>query len=118
MTTQYIHKLVIEESQEFLLTEPVYSIGRGENDIGLYSRYASRYTATLIRQVREDGSYFYQIVDGDGEDNLSSMGLFINGQRCQSHYLQNEDEIMFNTKIRGTYHTTDTRPTVPAKQAE
>jgi Ca-activated chloride channel family protein len=119
MSTQHLHVLIIEDDKgrrEFPLNNSVYSIGREPKcDIRLYSMFINRRHATLIQQVRDDGSYFYQIIDGDAKGKPSTNGFSINGQKCQAHYLQNQDEIMFAPQVRGIYYTTDTRPAVQTK---
>jgi Ca-activated chloride channel family protein len=136
MSTQPIHLLILEDDKgrrEFTLTEPVYSIGREPTcDIRIYSEFVSRHHATLIRQVRDDGSSFYKIVDGDANDNISVYGLLINGQKSQVHSLQDEDETIFGLGVSAKYciipgknrltaerNTEETKPqiqpTVPSK---
>lgn len=108
MPNQSSHLLIIEDDQgvrKLTLGESVYSIGRDVIcNIRLFSRFASRRQATLIRQVRDDGSYFYQIVDGDGKGKLSCGGMLINGLKYQVHDLQDGDEIVFNPSARLKYH--------------
>jgi pSer/pThr/pTyr-binding forkhead associated (FHA) protein len=107
MPNQSSHLLIIEDDQgrrELTLKESVYSIGRDPKcDICLFTSFASRYHATLIQQVRDDGSYFYQIVDGDGKGRLSACGLFINNRRCDAHDLQDGDYILFG-QVRANYY--------------
>ena len=99
MPTQYIHRLIVEDDKgrkEYRLEDSIYSIGRDQRaDIRVFSRFVNRQQATLIRQVREDGSYFYQIVDGNANGKPSINGLLLNGQKCKAHYLQDQDEIIF-----------------------
>jgi len=120
MTTQHTHRLIVEDERgrkEYPLEESSYSIGRDQRaDIRIASPFVNRQQATLIRQVREDGSYFYQIVDGNANGKPSTNGVLLNGQKCKAHYLQDQDEIIFGPQVRATYYTTDTRPNVPGKK--
>jgi Ca-activated chloride channel family protein len=113
------HILIIEDDKgrrEFILTESVYSIGRNPHcDIRLLSQFVAPNHAMLIRQVRDDGSYFYQIVDGDVKGKPSANGLLINGRKINAHYLENQDQIIFGPQVSATYYTTDTRVPVPSK---
>ncbi|NEP14214.1 MAG: after-VIT domain-containing protein [Symploca sp. SIO2C1] len=122
MPTQRIHRLIVEDDKgrtEYPLGASSYSIGRDKrSDIRLFSQFVSRHQATLIQQFRADGSYFYQIVDGNAKGKPSISGLLLNGQKCKAHYLQDQDEIVFGPQVRATYYTTDTRPTVPSKPAK
>ncbi|NER50686.1 MAG: after-VIT domain-containing protein [Symploca sp. SIO1A3] len=120
MTTQHIHRFILEDDQgrkEYLLEGLSYSIGRDKRaDIRIFSQFVNRQHATLIPQLREDGSYFYQIIDGNAKGKPSTNGLLLNGQKCQAHYLEDQDEIIFGPQARATYYTTDTRPNVPGNK--
>ncbi len=135
MPTQYEHVLIVEDDKgrkEYPLEESSYSIGRDKRcDIRLFSMFVSRHQATLIQQVRADGSYFYQIVDGNANGKPSVSGLLLNGQKCKAHYLQDGDEIIFNPGVtakylifqreyleRAKYNTKETKLTVPSKPAK
>ncbi len=111
------HLLIIEDDQgrkEFNLDSPVYSIGRDARcDIRLFSQFASRRHAMLIRLPREDGSSYYRIVDGDSKGILSANGLLINGRKIPAHDLKNEDEIVFGPQVRAIYYFLR-RETIPS----
>jgi len=113
------HLLIIEDDKgrkEFTLDGPVYSIGRDPRcDIRLFSQFVSRRHATLVRLPREDGSYYYRIVDGDSKGKPSSNGLLINGRKLPAHDLQNEDEVVFGPQVRAIYYLLqqDTVPSGP-----
>lgn len=101
------HLLIVEDDKgqkEFILEGPAYSLGRDSNcDICIRSMFVSHRHATLIRLPHEDGTYSYQIVDGDGKGNYSTNGLLINGQRIRSRILQDKDKIIFAAKVQATY---------------
>ena len=105
------HLFIVEDDKgkrEVLLDKPVYSIGREKKcDIRLYSKLysssISRRHATLMRKSQEDGSVYYQIVDGDSQGKVSVNGLRINGAKLQSHNLTNGDEIVFAPQVLATY---------------
>lgn len=102
------HWLIVEDDKgrrEFPLGGEVYSIGRSPTcDIRLYSLFVSRRHATLVRRQREDGSYYYRIVDGDLKGNFSSNGILINGRRLPAHDLEHEDEVMFDPRVTAKYY--------------
>jgi Ca-activated chloride channel family protein len=114
--------LIVEDDKgrkEFSLTQSVYSIGRAPQcDIRLYSQFVARNHARLIRHVRGDGSYFYQIVDGDTNGKPSTNGLLVNGRKVDAHYLQNQDQIVFGPRVIANYHTTDTRLPIPSQTSK
>ncbi|HEY9670337.1 MAG TPA: FHA domain-containing protein [Waterburya sp.] len=105
------HLLIVQDEEgrrEFPLGGELYSLGRAPNsDIRLYSLFVSRRHATLVRRQREDGSYYYRIVDGDLKGHGSSNGIIINGRKLQAneaHDLQNEDEVMFDPRVTAKYY--------------
>ncbi|GAC1465070.1 MAG: hypothetical protein NVSMB70_11010 [Chamaesiphon sp.] len=106
--THQKHLLVLEDDQgrnEFTLQNSVYSIGRQSTcDIRLFSHFVSRQHATLVRRTREDGSYYYRILDGDLNGKASANGLLINGRKLHAHDLQDEDEIVFSPQVRAVYY--------------
>jgi pSer/pThr/pTyr-binding forkhead associated (FHA) protein len=102
------HWLIVEDDKgrrEFPLGGEVYSIGRAPNcDIRLHSLFVSRRHATLVRRQRDDGSYYYRIVDGDLKGQSSSNGILINGRKQPAHDLENEDEVMFDPRVTAKYY--------------
>ncbi|WP_066377668.1 MULTISPECIES: FHA domain-containing protein [unclassified Anabaena] len=108
--TDESHLLIIEDDQgrqELTLEHSVYSIGRGrECNIRLISQFVSRRHATLVRLPRypHGNSYYYRIVDGDGQGKPSANGFMINGRKMPAHDLKNEDEIVFGPKVRAIYY--------------
>lgn len=113
------HLLIIEDDKgrkEVPLESKIYSIGRDQkSDIRLYSQFVSRRHATLVPYPREDGTYFYRIIDGDLQGRVSANGLLINGRKLKAHDLQDEDEIVFGPQVRAIYYILkrDSMPTVP-----
>ena len=102
------HMLIIEDDKgrrEFNLDGPVYSIGRDPRcDVRLVSQFVSRRHATLVQLPKEDGSYYYRIVDGNLRGQGSANGLLVNGRKLQSHDLQNSDEVIFGPDVRAIYY--------------
>ena len=101
------HLLIIHSDQgsnEYMLKDlDLYSIGRDSNcDIRLLSKFVSRRHATLERHERTDGTYYYQITDGNN-GKPSANGLMINGRKRQTHILQDNDEIVFGPQVSITY---------------
>lgn len=120
MTSQQYQKhiLIVEDDRgrkEFILDGPVYSLGRDpKSDIYVRSLFVSHRHATLKRVTRDDGSYSYQIFDGDGQGNYSTNGLLINGQKHRSYVLQDKDKIIFGYKVQATYFHMQRRDTPPS----
>ncbi|HEY9607141.1 MAG TPA: AAA-like domain-containing protein, partial [Allocoleopsis sp.] len=105
---QFSILLIIKDQKgrrEFTLDKDEYSIGRDTNsDICIFSEFVSRRHATLIRQQHEDGSPYYQLMDGNGQGKRSSNGVWINRKKIESHNLQDEDEILFGLDVGATYY--------------
>ena len=99
--------LVIEDDRgkrDMLLERDHYCLGRDpKSDICLHSQFASRQHAMITKIFQGDGSYTYQITDGDSEGKASTNGLLINGQKYRTWLLQSEDVIVFGPKVRATY---------------
>jgi pSer/pThr/pTyr-binding forkhead associated (FHA) protein len=106
--SHFSHLLIIEDEKgrrEFVLDAETYSIGRDPQcDLRLISQFVSRHHATLVKRVQPDGSFRYEIVDGTLTGRASANGLLINGRKAASHYLQNEDEVVFGPKVRAVYY--------------
>ncbi|MEB3337028.1 MAG: FHA domain-containing protein [Leptolyngbyaceae bacterium] len=113
------HILILEDDKgrrDFILNSPVYSMGRDPKcDIRLASQFVSRRHATLVQLPREDGTYYYRIVDGNLKGKPSANGLLINGRKLQAHNLQDQDEIVFGPQVRAVYYLLkqDTAATLP-----
>ncbi len=101
------HFLIIEDDkgrQAIPLQKPTYSMGRSPDcDICLLSQFVSRHHATVYRRIREDGSSYYHIVDGDMEGKRSVNGLLINKTKEISHDLQDGDEVVFGPQVFAIY---------------
>ncbi|MBD2311826.1 FHA domain-containing protein [Desertifilum sp. FACHB-1129] len=101
------HLLIIEDDRgrkEFPLEESIYCIGRDPScEIRLYSQFVSRRHATIERRHRDDGSFYYQIVDGD-RGKPSANGLMINGRKLPTHILEDKDEIVFGPQVSAIYY--------------
>ena len=114
------HFLIIEDDkgrQRILLRQPSYSMGRAQEcDIRLRSQFVSRHHATVYRRIREDGSSYYRIVDGDAEGKRSVNGLLINKVKEAAHDLQDGDEIVFGPQVFAIYQyrQRDKFPTLPS----
>jgi pSer/pThr/pTyr-binding forkhead associated (FHA) protein len=106
--------LIIKDNQgrrEFSLEKEQYSLGRDPNcDIHIFSEFISRRHALLVRYQREDGSPYYQIIDGNGKGKRSANGLWINGYKLQCHNLQDEDEIVFGSDVGAKYYLIENSP--------
>lgn len=88
--------------QDYLLTNSVYTIGRGKNcDFPMRGVLASRIHATLVRIDNDEydeypgTNTYYQIHDGDLNDNTSTYGLYVNGIKVDAKDLENKDTIVF-----------------------
>lgn len=105
---QEVHWLIVKDDQgrkEIPLGGEVYSIGRdAECDIRLFSLFVSRRHATLVRQQRDDGNYYYQIVNGNLQGQLSANGIVVHGRKIQSYDLKNEDKVVFGPGVSVTYY--------------
>lgn len=116
------HVLIVEDDKgrkEFTLTKPLYSIGRDQGcNIRLYSQFVSRRHATLLQLPKQDGSYYYRIVDGDAKGKASSNGLIINGKKMPAHDLKDKDEVVFGPAVRAIYYQVKPDTTVPTGPIE
>jgi pSer/pThr/pTyr-binding forkhead associated (FHA) protein len=102
--------------KEVLLIENSYSIGRGQQcDILLHSQFVSRHHATLVARIREDGTSYYRIIDGDSEGKVSVNGLLINGRKVRFHDLKDGDKVIFGPQVHAIYEHRqyDVFPTIP-----
>ncbi|NCJ07252.1 EAL domain-containing protein [Synechococcales cyanobacterium C] len=116
------HMLVIQTQQgeeRIYLEATTYSIGRhSANSIVLNAKTVSRQHALLLRiSDTATGNYFFRIVDGNFQGKRSHNGLWINGKRCFSHDLKDQDSIQFGAEVQGTYHLSST-PTEPPRATD
>ncbi|MGV2831185.1 FHA domain-containing protein [Myxosarcina sp. GI1(2024)] len=113
------HVLIVTDGKgrkEILLREEIYSLGRGSQcSIVLQSQFVSRHHATLVRRLREDGSYYYRIIDGDSEGKVSVNGLLIEGRKVRFHDLKDGDKVIFGPQVHAIYQYRqyDIFPTIP-----
>ena len=102
--------------REILLTEASYSLGRGQQcDIVLQSQFVSRHHATLVERIREDGSKYYRLIDGDLQGNTSVNGLLIDDRKVRFHDLKDGDKVIFGPQVYAVYQYRqyDVFPTIP-----
>ncbi|WP_107668752.1 EAL domain-containing protein [Cyanothece sp. BG0011] len=102
--------LVLEDSnarRTISLEDSKYSLGRhSSNSIIIHSKQVSRKHATLIRKFnRKTNQDSFWIIDGDLEGKKSQNGIFINGEKCLIHELQDGDLINFGCEVNASYHT-------------
>lgn len=99
--------LIVEDDsgrREIQLERERYVIGRDpKSDIQLHSKFASREHAVLTRLDRKDGTYTYQITDGNPEGKPSTNGLLINGNKQQQQELKTEDIVVFGPRVQAIY---------------
>jgi pSer/pThr/pTyr-binding forkhead associated (FHA) protein len=106
--SQQNHFLIIHDDrgdETVPLVESKYSIGRDRScDIRLISQFVSRHHATLQRYSNEDGTFYYQIIDGDFEGRRSANGLLIHSRKLRTHNLENKDQVIFGPQVWMVYH--------------
>lgn len=113
------HVLIVIDGKgqkEIMLLEEVYSLGRGQQcKIRINSQFVSRHHATLIKRVREDGSDYYRIIDGDSTGKVSVNGLLVNGRKVLFHDLKDGDKVIFGPQVSAVYQHRhyDVFPTIP-----
>ncbi len=103
------HLLVVQDpkgQRTLPLLEATYSLGRDlRNAIVLYSRSVSRQHAILLRvTIPNTDEYGFRIIDGNFQGKRSTNGLFINGNKCLNHNLQNGDIITFDVNTSAKYY--------------
>jgi len=104
------HLLLVDDDKGrrvFQLDAEVYSIGRDPScPIRLFSMFVSRQHATLRRMTLDDGSFRYQIVDGNLQGQRSTNKISINGRPISSYELKDGDRVMFggNAGVKAEYY--------------
>lgn len=97
------HILIVEDDKgrrELLLRKSVYTIGRSQQcDVKINSVFVSRHHATIIRKFDEQGYIYYEIVDGDGKNNLSVNGILVNGKKVTNQPLKHGDKVVFGPQV-------------------
>ena len=101
------HYLIVKDDQgerEFALTESKYTLGR-KSDCTIYldSHFVSRLHATLLRCLRNDGSFYYRLLDGDGHQQMSANGIIVNGQKVTACELKHDDKVVFGPQVYAVY---------------
>jgi diguanylate cyclase (GGDEF)-like protein/PAS domain S-box-containing protein len=104
------HLFVVQDPQgqrAIPLEGATYSIGRDpRNSIVLHSKLVSRQHAILLRVTApESNNYIFRIVDGNLNGQKSKNGLFINGNKRQSHDLKHGDSIEFGPHVQAKYYS-------------
>lgn len=98
---------VLEDEQgtrEITLEKSCYAIGRDpKSDICLHSQFVSRHHATLLKILRDDGTYMYQLVDGVLGGKRSTNGLMVNGRKHRVWELAHDDVVVFGPQVRAIY---------------
>ena len=108
-TEKIRHLLVIQDpkgQRTLPLLEATYSLGRDlRNAIVLYSPSVSRQHAILLRvTIPNTDQYGFRIIDGNFQGKKSTNGLFVNGNKCLHHNLQNGDVIAFDSHTQAKYY--------------
>ena len=108
-TEKIRHLLVVQDpkgQRTLPLLEATYSLGRDlRNAIVLYSPSVSRQHAILLRvTIPNTDQYGFRIIDGNFEGKKSTNGLFVNGNKCLHHNLQNGDVIAFDSHTQAKYY--------------
>ncbi len=103
------HFLVLQnghQEQIIPLDATTYSIGRHQaNSIVIDDVIVSRQHAILLRIPKPKSNHFlFRIIDGNLQGKRSQNGIWVNGKRCYSHDLQNNDVILFSNKFEATYY--------------
>ncbi|HHP7229857.1 MAG TPA: FHA domain-containing protein [Xenococcaceae cyanobacterium] len=113
------HVLIVIDGKgqkEIILTDSVYSLGRGHQcDIRLNSQFVSRHHATLMKRLKDDGEFYYRMIDGDSEGKVSVNGILVNDQKVRYHDLKNGDKVVFGPQVSAIYQYRqyDVFPTIP-----
>jgi hypothetical protein len=88
------------------LDQPMYTIGRSDKaDIRIRSTAdISRHHATLVRATTPEGTFYYQLVDGDAiTGKASTNGTYVNNERIAEHPLVNSDQVLFGSTAVGKF---------------
>lgn len=101
------HVLVINDGKRraIALDAAAYSIGRdASNAIMLPVDTISRQHAMLLRvPVPGTKQYKYRVIDGNSQGKPSANGIFVNGQKCPMHDLNNGDTVRFGLTVEASY---------------
>lgn len=105
------HRLIVNDERgcrEYIISDSTYSIGkapRADIRLSTQSPLVAPHHATLILLI-QDGISSYQIVKEELEGTLGQHELLVNGNRIQTHLLQDGEIITFALGIMATYHYT------------
>lgn len=101
--------LLIFEDKEGLRLVPLeassHSLGRDStNSIVLNSKAVSRQHALLLRVTSSDPNHYgFLLIDGDLQGQRSTNGIKVNGVKCRSRRLQDQDFLTFGNHIKARY---------------
>jgi diguanylate cyclase (GGDEF)-like protein/PAS domain S-box-containing protein len=109
------HYLTIEGpgiNQTILLESATYSIGRHVgNAIVISNNTVSGQHAILLRlNGISHETHAFRIIDGNLQGSRSRNGLWINGNRCHAHDLQDQDVIHIGPEVQAKYHCNSPTP--------
>lgn len=120
------HYLIVKDDQgerEFPLMESKYTLGR-KSDCTIYldSHFVSRLHATLLRCLRNDGTVYFRILDGDGLQQMSANGIIVNGKKVTACELKHDDKVVFGPQVYAIYQYRnlgqDTAPEMMTKEED
>ena len=98
---QEYHLLHVEDYQgarTYSLNTATVSIGRDvSNNIVISDPLASIQHASLVRVPAQTTQYRYEILDGDGAGNASTIGLSVNQSICDRQTLTTGDRIQIGS---------------------
>ena len=57
----------------------------------------------MVRHQHYDGSFYYQLIDGNLKGRTSANSLLINSQKLQFHCLEHEAQIEFGSGVYAKY---------------
>lgn len=102
------HRLIINASnfrKTIELQESFYSIGRHPgNSIIIPSTKISKKHATIIKNKQNFSKESFYLLDGDGQGNPSTNGIFINGKKILKYELKHGDIINLTKEIQACYY--------------
>jgi pSer/pThr/pTyr-binding forkhead associated (FHA) protein len=99
----------------YVLRGDAYAVGRDQgNAIQITNRFMSRRHAYLVRTPNPNrAGSTYCVIDGNRRGKLSTNGVYVNGGRVTSHYLQNGDVIHFGPEVKALFFEVVPIPSVP-----
>lgn len=89
----------------YILRGDAYAIGRDQaNAIQVTNRFISRRHAYLVRTLNPTQAGFtYCVIDGNRRGKSSTNGVYVNGSRIATHYLQNGNVIHFGPEVKALF---------------